>query len=309
LIELAFLALVLIGAVGIELAVPGRDVYHAGWYNVGLLALLVVTLLIAKRRFSKADSSLVRFAILAVAFGASAAGLAGVASGLLAPDNRTVIGAPGQRVPLDDLGGALDFPIARAGNAPPLVTLERAGSSPREIGETNRIAGSFVLRGSLRDVVFVEARDERGAHLTVTQPSGVAFLSPVLLMQQRQTIAGLNVPYDSFAVPAAHRIVKAVLFSPQQAATLRGMEGLAVPAVLFAVDDENDRPLPGAIALAPDGTTVSVGGLRLHAAVLAYPAVDVMSAPALPAVVVGALLVLAGAIANGVSLRRSGVQT
>jgi hypothetical protein len=64
--------------------------------------------------------------------------------------------------------------------------------------------------------------------------------------------------------------------------------------VLFAVDDENDRPLPHAIALAIDGQTIAVGGLRLHAAVLDYPSVEIVAAPSLVAVVAGAALVLGG---------------
>jgi hypothetical protein len=304
LIALIAIALAVVGAVVVEVVVPGRDVYHTGWYNVAIAGLLAVAIGIARKRFTKASTNAARAAIVAIAFGASAAALAGIASGLLAPDNRTIVGAPGQRVRVDDLNGTLDFPLARAGEQLPPVILDRLGRGPLEIGDRSRNAGSFLLRGNPRDVVYVEARDERGGHLTVTQPSGLVFLSPVLLMQQRQTIAGLNVPYDSFAVPAAHRIVKVVLFSPQQAATLRGMEGLAVPAVLFAVDDENDRPIAGAIALDPDGQTVAVGSLRLHATVLTYPAVDVIAVPALAPVAIGALLVLGGAIAKVLVARR-----
>jgi len=220
-----------------------------------------------------------------MALGGAVVAFATIANGLFAPDNHTVVGAPGQRVRVDDLGGSLAFPLAQAGGAdvkvdflgPPLTT--------------------FRLRPVPRSVVYVEARDLRGNHLTVTQPTGSTFLSPVLLMQQQQQIAGLQVPYDSFAVPAAHRIVKAVLFTPQQAAMLRGMEGLASPAVLFAVDDDNDRPLPHAIALDPNGQSVTVGGLSMRAAVFQYPAIEVVAIPSLVAVVLGTLFVAGGFIA------------
>src|SRR5581483_2184922 len=152
-----------------------------------------------------------------------------------------------------------------------------------------------IVSAASRDVVYVEARDLTGDRLTITQPAGSVFLSPVLLMQQTQTIAGLTLPFDSFALPAAHRVAKAVLFSAQQAATLRGLSGSApAPAVLFAVDDESGRPLPHAIAIARDGASVVAGGLRFHATVLQYPAVHIAAAPALAAVVAAAILFAGG---------------
>ncbi|MEO6835784.1 MAG: hypothetical protein ABI231_07760 [Candidatus Tumulicola sp.] len=300
-------ALAVVAATVAEIVFPGRDVYHSGWFNVSLIALAVVTALASRGQFVRARSNRARIGAIAIAFGTAVAGVAGAASGLLAPDNATVVGAPGQRVRVGDLGGTLDFPLAGTAGMNSVtsdgaaVVLNRPGHRPLRIGERGSNAGSFILRSRPRQVVYVEARDSQGGRLTVTQPSGASFLSPVLLMQQSQTIAGLALPFDSFAVPAAHRIVKAVLFTAQEAATLRGMEGTAAaPAVLFAVDDENDRPLPHAIAAARDGATVGAGGLLLHATVLAYPAVEVIAVPALAAVVAGALLVLAGLIAKGV---------
>jgi hypothetical protein len=266
----AAIAIVLTAAACVEIALPGRTLYHGGWFNVVLAALAVICFAGVRRRS------------LAIALGAAIVACAAIANGLFAPDNNTVVGAPGQSVRVNDLGGTLSFPLAQPG-----AQVQR----PQFAGP---LLTTFVLRPVQRSVVYVEARDSRGNHLTVTQPTGVAFLSPVLLMQQQQQIAGLQLPYDSFAVPAAHRIVKAVLFTPEQAAMMRGLEGLASPAVLFAVDDENDRPLPHAIALCPDGRSVSVGGLLLHAAVLQYPAVEVIAVPSLVAVGIGALLVLGG---------------
>ena len=125
-------------------------------------------------------------------------------------------------------------------------------------------------------------------------------------MQQRQTIAGLNVPFDSFAVPAAHRLVKAVLFSAQEADMMRAIQGGSGPAVLFAVDDENDRPLRNAIAAVRTGANVGVGGLLLRAVVFSYPAVDVVAVPSLAAAVAGALLVFGGLIAKGADRNAAG---
>lgn len=268
----AAIAIVLTAVAWIEIALPGRNLYHTGWFNVALAALVVICVAGLRKRS------------LVLALSAAIVACAAIANGLFAPDNNTVVGAPGQSVRVNDLGGSLSFPLAQPGTAAP---------QPQLVGP---LLTTFVLRPVQRNVVYVEARDPRGNHLTVTQPTGVSFLSPVLLMQQQQQIAGLQLPYDSFAVPAAHRIVKAVLFTPQQAAMMRGMEGLSAPAVLFAVDDDNDRPLPHAIVLCPDGQSVSVGGLWLRAAVLQYPAVVVLAVPSLIAVSLGTLLALGGLI-------------
>jgi hypothetical protein len=286
-------ALVIVAAVILQIVLPGRAVYHTGWYNVLLIALVVATIVGGRRAFRGAPLR-ARFAIIAIALGAAITGFVGAANGLLAPDNATIIGAPGERVRVDDLGGALVFPLAAAisSNAPP-VTLERPAHAPTTIAARSRDIGSFILRTVARNVVYVDARDLQGNHLTVTQPAGRAFLSPVLLMEQHQTIAGMDLPFDSFSVPAQRRVVKAVLFSPAQAAMLlHGTAGTGQAAVLFAVDDENDRPLPHAIGLAVGGSSVRAGGLLLRATVLTYPTVEIVAAPALFAVALGTLLVL-----------------
>jgi hypothetical protein len=277
-------AIVLAAAAWAEIAFPGRDFYHVGWFNVALAAVAVIAISAARRSFSREGAA--RAAVAAIAAGAVTMGFAAVANGLFAPDDRNVVGAPGQRVHDDDLGGTLVFPLTQPED-----------SGVQRVAFLGGPLTTFVLHDVARDVVYVEARDAHGNHLTVTQPTGAVFLSPVLLMQQHQEISGLDLPYDSFAVPAAHRIVKAVLFTPAQAAMLRGMEGLAVPAVLFAVDDDNDRPLPHAIALCVGGQSVGVGGLWLHAAVLQYPAVEIAAIPSIAAVGVGTALMLGGFVA------------
>ncbi len=293
-IALIALALVVLAAVIAEIALPGKAVYHAGWYNVALCGLAILSILAVRKRFAAARGIRRRAGVVAIAFGTIAAAVAGIASGLLGPDNQSVIGAPGQRVRVEGLG-TLDFPLSDASAAD--VTLERPLRGPLVIGPGTRNAGNFILRASPRDVVYVEARDLRGNRLTITQPTGSVFLSPVLLMEHRQTIAGMELPFDSFNVPAAQRVVKAVLFTPAQAAMLPHNAGIGEPAVLFAVDDENDRLLPHAIALSSGGRSAKAGGLALRGRVAGYPAVDVMSAPSLIAVILSALLVAGGLIA------------
>jgi hypothetical protein len=292
-------ALAVVAGVAVQIGVPGRALYHAGWYNVALIALAIFTITGARKRFRAAHSLRARAAIVALCCGAATIAVAGAASGLLGPDDQTIVGAPGQRIKVEGLG-ELSFPSVGASAAVPEVALERPLRSALAIGTGQRDAGSFILHGVPRDVAYVEARDPRGGRLTITQPTGAAFLSPVLLMQHRQTIAGLDLPFDSFNVPALRRVVKAVLFTPAQAAMLlHGRTRSGDAAILFAVDDENERLLPHAIALSDGGRPVLVGGLLLRASVQSYPAVEVVSSPNLIATVLGALLVLAAVLALG----------
>ena len=67
-------------------------------------------------------------------------------------------------------------------------------------------------------------------------------------------------------LPAANRLVRAVLFNPQQAAQLQNLEGPPGFAVLFAVDDALDGAIHDNIRIVHDGgTTTEVGGLVLRA--------------------------------------------
>ena len=227
-----------------------------------------------------------------VAFGVAAIAFAGVASGLLGPNVRTVIGAPGASLRVDEAGGTLLFPLVQA-DVPP-VTLER-GSSAQPI-DAWRYTATALLRSVPRTVLAIEAFDQRGAHLTITQPTGSAFLSPVLLMENTQTIAGLALPYDTFAVPAAHRIVKAVLFSAAQAASIPALSMIHGPVVLFDLEDETGASIPHGIGVAPDGQAVLLGGLRLRASVLSYPAIEVVSIPDLAVVAAGLLAIFIGVL-------------
>ena len=271
-------ALVVIG-VGAQILVPGRPIYHTGWYNVTLAALAVWAILGLRHR------PLIAFGVAIIAF-------AGIASGLLGPDVRTVIGAPGASVRVDEAGGTLVFPLAQADA--PSVMLER-GPSAQPIGD-RRFTATALLRRVPRSVVAIAAFDERGAHLTITQPTGSAFLSPVLLMENTQNIDGLDLPFDSFAVPAAHRIVRAVLFSQAQAASMPALASAHAPVVLFELEDDTGVSVPHGIGIARDGDSVALGGLRLHPNVLTYPAIEVISIPDLAVVAAGALVILIGVL-------------
>jgi hypothetical protein len=270
-------ALVVLGVV-VEIVVPDRAIYHAGWYNVAIAALAVWAIASARR------SPLMAFGVGAIAF-------AGIASGLLGPDTRTVVGAPDTSVRVDEAGGTLAFPPAQADAS---VMLQH-GASAQPIG-ARRYTASALLRSVPRTVVAVDASDARGAHLTITQPTGGAFLSPVLLMQNSQTIAGFNLPYDIFAVPASHRIVRAVLFSTVQAASMPALASAHSPVVLFDLEDDTGVAIPRGIGVAPDGRAITLGGLRLRPRVLEYPAVEVTSIPDLAVVGAGLLAIFIGVL-------------
>lgn len=271
-------ALVVIG-VAAQILVPGNVLFHTGWYNVGLAAVAIWAGVNARR------TPLIAFGIAIIAF-------AGVASGLLGPDTRTVIGAPGASVHVDEVGGTLLFPLVQADASS--VLLER-GPSAQPIGAWRWTATAF-LRRVPRSVVAIEAFDQHGAHLTITQPTGSAFLSPVLLMQSTQNIDGLNLPYDSFAVPAAHRIVKTVLFSQAQAASMPALAAARGRVVLFDLEDDTGVSIPRGLGIARDGGSVALGGVRLHPTVLTYAAIEVISIPDLAVVAAGALAILIGVL-------------
>lgn len=271
----------------VELAVSAQRIFHSGWFNVALGALVVVALVSRPKRRSASWVALL---------GCVVAGAAAISYGLFAPDDRTVGGAPGQRVDVEGLG-TLVFPIADPGAPMRQVALARSNGRSRTFGPGAYDTGDAILRETPRTVVAVEALDARANHLTVTQPQGVVFLSPVLMMQHEQNIGGMRLPFDSFNVPAARRVVKAILFSPAEAAVMLHGVAPGQGAVLFAVDDENDVPLPHGIVLAPDGQTVHAGGLALRATLQSYPSVVVSFTPNLVAVCAGALLFAGGLVA------------
>jgi hypothetical protein len=270
-------ALVVLGVV-VEIVIPNRALYHTGWYNVAIAAAGVWAIVRTRRM------PLVAFGVAAIAF-------AGIASGLLGPDTRTIVGAPDTTVRVDEAGGTLAFPLAQVD---PSVMLVR-GRGAQPIG-ARRYTATALLRSIPRTVVAIDAFDARGAHVTITQPTGSAFLSPVLLMQNSQPIAGLTVPFDTFAVPAAHRIVKAVLLSAAQLASMPNTTAAKGPAVIFDVEDETGASIPHGIGIASDGQVVELAGLRLRPHVLTYPAVEVISIPDLAVVAAGLLAILIGAL-------------
>jgi hypothetical protein len=287
----------------IEIFFPGNDLYHYGWFNVLLAALILVAVLPLPKTLRAMNSPRARAGAAAAVAGCVIAGFATIASGLLGPDTQVLVAAPGASVRVDELGGSLVFPIASSSGALQSDVLLARGAHPQPV-HGRQYAGPFLLQLVPRSVVSVDVTDQRGGHLTITQPAGNAFLSPVLLMQAQQTIAGMTVPYDSFAVPAAHRVVKAVLFSADQSARLASI-GAAVPAVLFDVENENEAEVKNGIGVARNGARVALGGIALQPHVFEYPAVRIVSVPDFRIVALAVVLAVAGAVLANSERRRT----
>jgi peptide/nickel transport system substrate-binding protein len=251
-----------------------------------------------KRRAAEGESRL----LLAI-FGALIVMFAGLASGLLGPDTQTFARAPGSVLPLPDAGTAAFYPNADAAaiaRGDTHLTLRRRNGASLDIapGE-RRFIGTTAIEVVRHTAAFIDVRDLRGNHLTLTQPTNPAFLSPVLLFPQLVKAVALRLkggdyPVDAFAVPAVHRSLKAIYFSKEATSQVQspGVPGGA--ALLLAVDDENGRLIPHGIIFAPDGREVRIGGMRLTATLGTYPALVVSAAPSIPALGIGGALFVVG---------------
>jgi len=280
--------LALLASVLVQYGIPDVPLYQYGWYSVLIAALFGIALLQSRTRKESTGQNAV--SILLIRFGMGLIALAGIANGLFAPSAATAIASPGTALPVSPLNGTVNFPLVRSDtNLQP--TLMQGNTDIPLCGGRARIIGSFEVWCTPRDVVAVQAFDPKNARLTITQPTGSAFLSPVLLLVGRQTIENMSLPYDTFALPAAHRIVTVVFFDARHAAILRNAR-VDQPAILFAVDDETGRPLSHAIRMVQTGTPVAVGGVQLIGTALKYPALRIVPVPK-PLVVLGGIVAIA----------------
>ena len=290
-----------IAALAIGLVVA-QDFYpHTAFYHTWQYALLLVLCAIVIVNYAHAalggdDGPLGRRAVVAIA-GAFVVIVAGLISGLLGPDTVVVSRPPGTVAPLPDLRAAAFFaqadpPTIAAGNA--TVTLRRRDKAPVVIAPGGRsYLDASVLYLDASPAAFIEARDGAGRHLTVTQPTSGAFLSPVLLFRDRQMIGQRLLPFDAFSVPALGRTVKAIYFSAHETEVMKAHGDLAgKPAILFAVDDDKGKPL--GIMLALSDRDVVIGGMHLRATLGAYPTLSVASAPLVPVLLTGVALFIVG---------------
>ncbi len=272
--------------------------YHTWQYAAALTLAAIAVAAYALGARKGEDGELGRRLTFAMT-GALVVIASGLASGLLGPDTETVQRAPGTVAPLPDVGAAAFFPVAgpatiAAGTA--TVSLRRRNAAELEIGPGGRqFVGATVVQLVSEPAAYVEARDGRGAHLTITQPTNAAFLSPVLLFPQQVPLAGTVLPADAFATPALHLQIQAFYFSKAAASVAARVHGLAGrEAVLFAVDGDDGQPVPGGIGFAASGQGVELGGVHLRPTLGTYPALVISAVPYPPAAWLGAALFFGG---------------
>lgn len=271
-------------------AFPARPWYHE-WPYITLLAIAIGVM---------ASHAWVARGRLALALlGAIAVALAGLAAALIGPDTLTVAGAPGSVTPVPDLGAAAFFGPADATTIErrdATVTLRRRGGAVIEVGRRPVPLDLAVAVVEGHPAAYVVARNARGDRLTVTQPNNPSFLSPVLAFRQTQVIRDRTVPYDTFAVPALHRVVHALYFTAADLASLRQSATGAGGVVLSVADD---RGAQLGLTIAPSGREVAISGLRLTITMGTYPTLVVAAAPQPFVVIAGTtLFVLAGVWAS-----------
>jgi hypothetical protein len=289
----AFAATVSIAGIGLVLAqdvFPAWTGFHAWPYAASLTLVAAVVL----GAFRGADA-----AATAALLGTLVIVCAGIGSGLLGPDTEVVARAPGTVAPIPGAAAAAFFPDAGAadiarGDARVLIRRTDGGSFDLGAGD-RKYAGATEISLQPHLAAYVEARDAVGRHLTITQPTNPAFLSPVLLFTQNVTVAGKLLPADSFAAPALHREIKVFYFSKSDSQLGRSHGVAGIPSLLFAVDDsDSGKTVPGGIAFVRSGGSANLGGIRLHGTIGSYPAVVISAVPYGPALALGALLVFGG---------------
>jgi hypothetical protein len=291
-VALALLAIALTVAQDVA---PARDWYH-GWQYITLLALAIVMMAgYAWSARAGADGVAGRRLALAMC-GAIATAGAGLLSGLIGPDTVTVVGTPGTVTPIPDLGVAAFFgpaDPATLGRGDATVLLRRRNADPLVVGTQPTPVGLSVLELQQKPAAYVVVRDPHGNRLTVTQPNNPSFLSPVMLFRAQQQIRDKTFPMDTFAVPAAHRVVRVLYFSAADLAAFNhGLAGGGRAGAILSVADDagNSRGL----TIAGSGVPVGVGGLEVTVSLGTYPVLVIASAPQPIVTLAGIAIFLAG---------------
>jgi hypothetical protein len=297
--------------VALQVFVPVWSGVHTEPYAVALAVCLAVLIGYALRAGSGKDGPRGRWYALAAA-GAALIGVTGLASGLLGPETQTLIRAPGSSEPLPGIALSGVFPLADGatiarGDAR-IAVRKRSGAQVELAAGLPRIVGTAVVEAQPRIAAYVSAFDASGRRLTITQPTGPAFLSPVLQFVQQLGLSGQVLPSDTFATPARHRIVTAVYIS---AAAARAMHSERIgdrDVVLFSVRDERGRGVPGGIGIAGSGEDARVGDLIVRPVLGTYPALIVGSGPHPLALWGGALCIVAGLVMGALRVRPAGIE-
>lgn len=281
-------AVLCIGLTGAQDVFAGNAWFHSGSY-AALLAGCVALMLWSLRRHRGFGLA---------AFGATAVAAAGLACALFAPDLQIFTGGPGESVVVNEPAGRIEFPLTVANTLqlrgePEFVSPSGARTA---LGAGKRYSGAYIFWTQPHRAAYIGVTDERGNHVTMTQPENSSFLSPVLLFKDSAPIAGRPLPVDSFSVPSLQRTVKAVLFSGADLSAMQTLAGDPRPGILFAVEDARGRMGAGSIRFVRDGTSASVAGVALTPQIGTFPQVVIAPAPFFPLVLTGVLVFIAGVI-------------
>lgn len=237
--------------------------------------------------------------------GALVAVAAGLASGLLGPDNVRLARAPGSIAPLPDIGAAAFFGNADAAtiaSGGATVTLRRRAHTDIVVTPgSHKFLGGVMLMTEPMRAAYVDASDLRGNHLTITQQTGSTFLSPVLLFRDSQSIAGSMHFVSSFELPGVKRSVKVVYFTAEDVEKMHvpvPPDAAGKPALLYDVFDESNKSV--GIGLAPSGAEARIGGVLLKATLGSYPQLLIASVPAPIALFAGLGLLVVGLVGMAV---------
>jgi hypothetical protein len=294
-VVVALIAIALVLAQDIS---PRTPLYHTWQYALALAIGLAVVLLYANgARRGEEGVSGKRLAVAML--GAAVVDLAGLAAGLMGPDTAAVIGTPGTVSPVPALGSAAFFAPADAGaiaHGEGGVTLRRRNAPEIALGSgSRRVLGESIVYLDQRPAAYIDAYDENGAHLTVTQPTNPSFLSPVLLFRDTQRIATATVPFDTFATPGRKRMLRALYFTPKQLAQFNhaGIDPTRPALIVTAADDAGHEL---GITLVSSGQEVTIAGVRLRVTLGTYPALAIAAAPPTWALILGIVLFVFGIV-------------
>lgn len=207
------------------------------------------------------------------ALGGGVIAIALVVAELTVGPPQRIAAAPGQIYqPTHSSSISISFPptdAATLGTHPPDSVTVNTGDGQVAVATGGQLkTRSFVFDVSAWPAAYVSATSLGRVAQTVTQPDGVAFVSPVLLFPD---VDSDGLPIDSFAVPALHRDVH-VKYYPGLPA-----RNIDIPFIQLEIDEENGGAL---------FTGVSVSGRSLHAAGMiltftlgSYPVVTVAPIP------------------------------
>ncbi len=283
--------------VAAQVAVPRWAGFHT-WEFAAVLVVLIWVLGSYALAARKAPDGAGGTRRSVAAIGVLIIAAAGLIDGLLGPDSQLVQRAPGAVAVVPEARIAAFFPAADAaaiqGRAVGITLRRQRGAALHLASGARTYLGATVLDAVPRVAAYVEAEDRAGDHLTLTQPTNPAFLSPVALFSQAVPIAGRKVPAESFAVPARRRALKVFYFAEGSIPGLQARSFGSGSVVLFAVDDERGSLVPGGIAAAANERFVTIGDLRLRATLGTYPALAVSSIPSPALLWLGSAVFLAG---------------